>query len=238
MYPNMVVGIENRTENWKTARCLSPFFGVRAAVLARRLGESLATPPAAVKLELYWKGVRDWLACCTEKKDCEDRLVDSCRKLFCGLRDRIEEYGGFRLTCGNYEVCWEDQRPQLVTNLVNTEIDIVLETPTHLFIGEAKYKSGFHASGKLVLVHQLVRQYVMANVLLDVLGCHREVVPFVVTENPQRRTPSDGHADVPGMRSHQVQFLIDQCWMKPCNCLTWDDLDTLASKSHDSDAGE
>ena len=56
----MVLGIENRTENWKTTCCLSPFFGDRAVALARRLGEPPATPPADVKLELYWKGVRDW----------------------------------------------------------------------------------------------------------------------------------------------------------------------------------
>ena len=241
----MVLIIENRTENWKTARCLSPFFGERAAALARRralarrLGESLATPAADVTIELFWKGVRDWLARCTErKKERKAQLVRSYRKRFCNLRHEVQQYGCFRkLEPGNYEVLSADQEKQLVANLVNTEIDIVLETPTHLFIGEAKYKSGFHASGKLILVHQLVRQYVMAKVLVDVLPCHREVVPFVVTEGVQRQTRSDRNADEPGLRSRQVQFLIQRCWMQPCNCLTWDDLERLASKSHDSDAG-
>ena len=58
----MVQGIDNRTENWKTARSLAMFFGDRAARLAGRLGEPQTTPVADVKLELYWKGVRDWLS--------------------------------------------------------------------------------------------------------------------------------------------------------------------------------
>ena len=55
----MVLGIKNRTENWKTARCLWPFFGTLSVRLARELGEPRATPAADVKLEFYWKGVRD-----------------------------------------------------------------------------------------------------------------------------------------------------------------------------------
>ena len=188
----MVLGIENRTENWKTARCLWPFFGDQAVLLARRLGESRATPAADVKLELYWKGVRDW--CAEEnKQECEERLVETCRRLFPDLRQRIQQYGRFRdLRAGNYEVLSEHQRARLVTNMVNTEIDIVLVSPERLYIGEAKYKSGFHASRKLVLVHQLVRQYVTAKVLVDVLRCDQEVVPFVVTEGTEGRPGVQG----------------------------------------------
>ena len=241
----MVLGIDNRTENWQTAQSLSRFFGMRPKALARRLalahrlGESPTTRAEDVTLELFWKGVRDWRAHCTKKKSCEDQLVKRYLKRFGDLRQEIQQYGCFRkLESGNYEVLSEDQEKRLVTNLVNTEIDIVLETPTHLFIGEAKYESGFHASGRLVLVHQLVRQYVMAKVLVDVLGCNREVVPFVVTGNAQQLKQPSGNAGAPGMRSHQVQFLIAQDWMKPDNCLTWKDLAKLASKPHDSGAGQ
>ena len=139
-------------------------------------------PTAEVNLELYWKGVRDWCAG-RYKPPCEEQLVESCRKLFPDLRQQIEQYGHFRgLREDNYEVSSEDHRPRLLTNLINTEIDIVLESPRRLYIGEAKYKSGFHADGELVLVHQLVRQYVTAKVLVDVLGCDKEIVPFVVVE--------------------------------------------------------
>ena len=231
----MVLGIANRTENWKTARCLWPFFGDGAIRLARRLGESEDTPAADVKLELYWKGVRDW---CAEKnkRECAELLVESCRRLFPDLRRRIEDSAHFRdLGTNNYKIASDDQRAQLITNLANTEIDIVVASPERLYIGEAKFMSGFHASGKLVLVHQLVRQYVMANVLVDVVNSDRKVVPFVVTEATAKRSGSKTDADDQVPRSHQVRFLIDQNWMSAGNCLTWDDLTRLASEQ--SNAG-
>ena len=46
---------------------------------------------------------------------------------------------------------------------------------------EAKSLSSFDGDGSLVLVHQLIRQYMMATVLLDVLACSREIGPFVIT---------------------------------------------------------
>ena len=105
--------------------------------------------------------------------------------------------------------------------MTNTEIDIVLETPERLYIGEAKFKSGFNANGSLVLVHQFVRQYVMATVLLDVLGCTRKVVPFVVTERPY---PADSTRC-----PHQVKFVVRQGWMDDTHILTWEILAKLAS---------
>ena len=230
----MVLGIANRTENWKTARCLSPFFGERAVRLARRLGEPEDTPAADVKLELYWKGVRDWRAD-RNKRECDELLVKSCRRLFPDLRRRIEESPCFLdLGAGNYDIASDDRRARLVANLVNTEIDIVIVSPERLYIGEAKFKSGFHASGELVLVHQLVRQYVTARVLVDVLKSSRTVVPFVVTEGTARRSGSRVDADEQVPRSHQVRFLIDQDWMNTGNCLTWDDLTRLASERPDA----
>ena len=49
-----------------------------------------------------------------------------------------------------------------------------------------------------MLVHQLVRQHVLAKVLIDVLGCGREVIPFVVVDSTR------------GLQSHQVQFMVAQ----------------------------
>ena len=230
----MVLGIQNRTENWKTARCLWPFFVDRAVCMARRLGEPRATPTAEVNLELYWKSVRDWCAG-RNKPPCEEQLVESCRKLFPDLRQQIEQYGHFRrLREGNYEISSKDHRPRLLTNLINTEIDIVLESPRRLYIGEAKYKSGFHADGKLVLVHQLVRQYVTAKVLVDVLGCDKEIVPFVVVEATGRGPGPTSDAWGPGRRPHQVRFLVEQGWMSTENCLTWDALAAMASERPDA----
>lgn len=62
-----ILGIENRTENWKRARSFAPFFGDRRACasLANRLLKPLGKPqniqPDEIQLELFWKGVRDYL---------------------------------------------------------------------------------------------------------------------------------------------------------------------------------
>ena len=230
----MVLGIENRTENWKTAQSLALFFGDRAARLAGRLGEPQTTAVDDVKLELYWKGVRDWLSG-ENKVEAEDQLVRSCRRLFPDLRKQVERHRGFRgLREGNYEVSSENQRTPLLNNLANTEIDIVLESPRRLYVGEAKYKSGFHASGKLVLVHQLVRQYVTAKVLVDVLGCDKEIVPFVVVDASGRGPGPKRDAWARGRQPHQVEFMLEQGWMSAENCLTWDALAAIASEPPDA----
>ena len=213
----MVLKINNRTENWKTARCLLPFFGDKAVLLARRLGEPRTTLCSEVKLELFWKGVRDWRAG-SDDDACDGRLVESCRRRFREIREQVHAYGHFHpLRDDNYDICSDSLTTRLVNNLANTEIDIVLESPRRLYIGEAKYKSGFHADGRLVLVHQLIRQYVMAKVLVDVVGCGRDVVPFVVTEGS-------------GALPHQLRFMIAQGWMEERNCLTWGELKAIASQ--------
>ena len=219
----MTIRIENRTENWKTAQSLSPLFGERAVFLARKLGEARTTPASDVRLELFWKGARDYCVG-KNKEERKERLVASCRKLFPKLRKRIEAFDGFRdLRDCNYDIASEEQTKRLLNNLLNTEIDVVVKSPGRLYIGEAKFKSGFHADRKLVLVHQLVRQYVMASVLIDVTGSEQEVVPFVITE---KCSPSD-----------QVRFMMQTCWMKPCNRLTWDNVAALASEPPDRGRG-
>ena len=81
----------------------------------------------------------------------------------------------------------KDRMANLGNNLVNTEIDIVLQSPNHLFIGEAKHEMTFGANGRLVLVHQLIRQYVMAKILMDRLEsdglAKKNVIPFVVGDD-------------------------------------------------------
>ena len=212
----MTLGIENRTENWKTAQSLSPLFGDRAVFLAHELDEPQTTPASDVKLELFWKGARDYCFG-KNKEECADQLVSSCRRLFPKLRDKIESFDGFNdLQPHNYDISSEDQRQRLLNNLLNTEIDVVVKSPERLYIGEAKYKSGFHADGNLVLVHQLVRQYVMARVLVDVAGSTLKVVPFVITE--ERREPD------------QIRFMMHRAWMEPDHLLTWNQINALASR--------
>lgn len=222
-----ILGIANRTENWKTAEHLSPFFRDQylRLSLVKRLGEPDGIDPAGVRLELFWKGMRDHLH---QKKAKGDKLLIAenvadlaCRyrTLFPNLRDEIADFEDFNtLQDLNYD---GKRTTKLANNLFNTEIDIVLETPKHLFIGEAKDESSFGANGTLVLVHQLIREYVMAKVLINLNGREKKVVPFVVG-NKGRLESIKNHS--------QVKFMIDpkRSWLKKCNILSWDNIKELS----------
>ena len=221
-----ILGIANRTENWKTARCFAPFIQGDGSLsnLARRLGEPEEIPPENIRIELFWTGMRDYLHQLDNEKE-DDReqfprdLAERYRRLFGDLRESIRRFGGFwSLREHNYEVS-PIREQSLYDNLRNTEIDIVLETPQHLFIGEAKGEMTFGANGGLVLVHQLIRQYVMAVVLVDLLvskGCpQKRVVPFVVGDAAKLE------------RNQQVRFMRCQGWLDGKNMLDWKDIPKL-----------
>ena len=215
----MVLGITNRTENWKTASFFTPLFGEGSTRLARRLGEP------EVRLELYWTGMRDYLNENGGKTENDDEdFAERFRHLFPGLRKAIEESGRrFQLNHNSYDVSTKDRVANLGNNLYYTEIDIVLETPKHLFIGEAKHQSDFGADRSYVLVHQLIRQYAMATILVDRIAesdkdKKREIVPFIVGDKNRRQSIRD-HA--------QVEFMIQQGWLKKENILSWDDVREL-----------
>ncbi len=192
-----ILGIKNRTENWKTARYFVPFFADEAARLrlARKLGAPEETKRGEVHIELFWKGIRDHLHCQAKQekrayKDYFPELANHYTKNFGGLLEKINGFPPGSLKFKepkprNYNVSHEDFKNGLGNNLVNTEIDIVLETPHHLFIGEAKEEARLDGAGDLVLVHQLIRQYVMAKILMEVrcsrgLCRNKEIVPFLV----------------------------------------------------------
>ena len=180
-----ILGIENRTENWKTARCFAPFFTCDSAraTLAQKLGEPEDTLGRDIQIELFWKGVRDYLKKEKRKtKGLRCEFAQSYSKCFQGLRDEIEDFNGFNdLKDCNYDASkkYPTRISELSDNLRNTEIDIVLQTPKHLFIGEAKHEEdGFGTDGSYILVHQLIRQYVMAEILVDLTHSDKQVVPF------------------------------------------------------------
>ena len=214
-----ILGIENRTENWKTAQLLR---GLSEAGLARRLGEPNATPADDIRIELFWYGVRD------SKPDLEKapvkcrahEAVAIYRRQFADLRQQICDFKQqpFRaLKSHNYMVSQETQK-DFFNNLRNTEIDIVLETPERLYVGEAKHESGFGGDGKLILVHQLIRQFVMATILLDLRGEKKKVVPFVVADANNLESVKN---------TAQVKFMVDRCWLKGENVLSWDEIDAI-----------
>ncbi len=191
--------------------------------LAHLLGEDWQIEPHEVWLELFWKGMRDYIY----RMPRESRLkpsecVRAYNKMFANLRHDIVKFidgtpeNPFRtLKDGNYDVSNLSGQKGLFQNLRNTEIDIVLETPRILFIGEAKYESRLGAAGGLVLVHQLIRQYVTASILLDIMGSEKRVVPFLVVDNEK-------HDSV--MNTGQVNFMMQHYGLDRSNVLTWDEI--------------
>ena len=220
-----ILGINNRTENWKTARYFAPLLldSYARAELAWKLGEPKDTSGSEVKLELFWKGMRDYVdKIGKDRGDLIGPCAEAYEKLFPDLRADIKKFsqqpknqdsrGGLlepkehNYAAFNPDGLWD--------NLYNTEIDIVLETPNSLYIGEAKDEAGLGADGNYVLVHQLVRQFVMAYILLHLMGKEtKKVVPFLVVAD-------DDYIK----RTGQVRFMISQEWLKKKNVLTWADI--------------
>ena len=222
-----ILGITNRTENWKTAQTFAPFIGNQPALrsLAGRLLSEPLDDKEEVSLELFWKGGRDYWA---EHKPKLRDLVDAYDRHFDGLRGEIVEFSqrdpskSFRpLKRRNYNVRGENER-KLANHFRNTEFDIVLETSEHLFIGEAKDESGFDAKSRYVLVHQLIRQYVIAKVLVDLAKKTKCVVPFVVA--PRDKLKLGRLKD-----NSQIRFVMKMGWLKERNILSWGESTSLPS---------
>lgn len=220
--------IENRTENWKTAYEFSPFSrdANACARLARTLDESQIPTGNDVRIELFWKGMRDYInGMRSEDRPTPRECAEAYNKLFPRLRTKVDRFAKQRgrtlnsLQDNNYDVSSSDREKGLYNNLLNTEIDIVLETQGSLFIGEAKGEMGLGADGSLILVHQLIRQYVTASILLDIMRIEKNVVPFLVVEEENRESM---------MNTGQIRFMIDvkRC-LKKENVLTWRFLRTL-----------
>ena len=87
------------------------------------------------------------------------------------------------------------------------------------FYERIKDESDFDAKSPYVLVHQLIRQYVMTKILVERLGSKKKVVPFVVRNEPE------------GREQAQVQFMVKQGWLPERNILTWDCVKDLTQDS-------
>ena len=224
-----ILGVKNRTENWKTVEAFAPLLIDKQAryrlaqELLNNLGENLDCPPDEVKLELFWNGVRDYLhwkdqsnTSGSTKTSREERytrpLAETYQELFPNLRTDIGE--GSLLTLPenwSYQASEDESKRKLFHNLHGTEMDIVLDTPSYLFVGEAKDESGLGTNGNLILVHQLIRQYVTARVLLRFAGnSKKKVALFSVVRKRESF-----------LRTYQVRFVLDKGWLCKDNVLTW-----------------
>lgn len=216
-----ILGITNRTENWKTVQHFHGLSDAGKVCLVEKLGEPVRTPAAEIKVELFWKGVRDYAA--AADKPTPEKMAEIYNRHFSDLRQKVQDFQATNppkkfapLKDHNYCVSSEENRNDLSQNLQNTEIDIVLETPKRLFIGEAKHESGFGGEGRLVLVHQLIRQYVTATILLDLIGENKQVIPFIVADAGKLASVNN---------TAQVKFMLAQeDWLREANILSWDNI--------------
>ena len=228
-----ILGIDNRTENWRTVCVLSPLVerhGARSA-LANHLVGPAGQCGDNVEFELFWKGMRDYVHAERQGEGAArpehpggteayaTRFLSLYRDCFPSLRQEVERFRTFqRLEPHNY-LAKGEYKKELYNNLLNTEIDIVLQTDTHLCIGEAKSSQNLDAKSKYVLVHQLIRQYVMARIIVELTGSKKEIVPFVVGDSRERMK-----------KSEQVKFMINWERLRDSNILSWAQLSDILGR--------
>lgn len=224
------LNIRNRTENWKTASHFASLRGPQLLELLKVLGVDEDCSHDSVNLELFWYGIRDCVKHCkVVRSELESQFMRIYCKQFSKEREKIESFSesstnGFKaLKSHNYDP-WESNESGksgqeiLFDNLMHTEIDIVIATPKFLLIGEAKHESNLSASSKNVLVHQLIRQYVMATILVGLsphgktaTGQCKKVIPFLVVDNVEA-----------ALRSNQVRYMQCTKRLKSERVLCWE----------------
>ncbi|MBN3136050.1 hypothetical protein E2566_03655 [Pectobacterium punjabense] len=228
----MILGIKNRTENWTTVGHL---FDLRNNKLIRYLMGNNSDDSAPfdngseARLELFWYGYRDYIfgKNITRNTVKIDAIYERFLRLFPGLQERVLNFNGesnkyLRVKkTANYSLEREDAPLRLFQNIRHTEIDIVIETRNKLYIGEVKDSQTFGAHGGLFLPHQLLRQYVMARILVDELGKDLDVVPFVIVNDS---TPRNDQNKVQ-LKNGQVLLMENLNYLNMKNVFTWSDIE-------------
>ena len=219
-----ILGIKNRTENWRTARVLSPLVerpDARISLASHLVGSRDQLGEETMKFELFWLGLRDYMDQCQhrigpDKGYYVDQIFDYYRDCFPDLRHEIKCFREFKdLKAHNY-VAKDEWKQKLYNNLYRTEVDVVLQTQNHLCIGEAKHGQALRADSKHILVHQFIRQYVMARILVELTGSKKKVVPFVVGDSRDKL-----------MKTAQVKFMIKMNYLNERNVLSWEKLSEI-----------
>jgi len=207
-----ILGIENLTENWKTAQT---FLKLKHE---KKLSSFLAllgfqnVDEEVINMELFWKGFRD---CCKKENVFPFSFNHPYNNLFNNLKTKLANEG-FELNDVNYN---SNCIKSLFSNMKNQEIDIVIETPKQIFIGEAKYTTkGFSDNKKYFLPHQFIRQYVTTKLLLNHKQVKKEVIQFLVCE---KKTVKKFEEDP------QVLFMKKYYKFKLKRIIPWEDIELL-----------
>ncbi|MBI2170556.1 MAG: hypothetical protein HYU30_00820 [Chloroflexi bacterium] len=233
--PSGVLDVKNRSENWRTALAFAPFLtNGTTHLLANKLLPGGQFLRGQIQLELFWSGVRDVLhkrdGTHGRRREDAQRLATEITGLYAAhFSDLRECVGSFRVGSRPGFLQLDERSYRVPTSregqvkfyyeMQNTEIDVVLWAPGYLFVGEMKSESNFGASRKNILVHQLIREYVMAKIALLLRPADESVaiVPFVVGEK-KRYLHSNS----------QVGFLVYRGWLRKENVLSWSDLTQVA----------
>ncbi|NLW91363.1 MAG: hypothetical protein GXY34_07155 [Syntrophomonadaceae bacterium] len=211
-----ILGIRNRTENWKTAQTFLKLMyeGKLNSFLGLLVKDIISEDE--IKMELFWKGVRDYRYQEGISLDFKERFTEAYIEHFGDLKSRLRDktvkrvYG---LTDKNYDTTYINDS-NFLTNIQNQEIDIVLETDHHFFIGEAKYEvNNFNYNSQCFLSHQLLRQYITTKILLHDKKINKEIIQFVVC---------DGSIVENMKNNYQVRFLKKYYDFDTERIVSWD----------------
>lgn len=223
-----ILGIENRTENWKTVEHFHGLTDDAKERLVKRLAGTEGFDPGNIEIELFWYGMRDYIAKCEEKNNApptREQVTSDYNNIFDDLHKEVREFQSKTypsrfpdLKPHNYNAS-KDNEQKLFDNLRHTEVDIVIQSGGLILLGEAKDESPFGADSRYVLVHQLIRQHVMTRILLKVCGVDKKICHFVVGDCKKIESIKN---------TLQVKFLVKQGWLKKENVLSWDDIAELA----------
>ena len=215
-----ILGIKNRTENWSMVNQL---LGGGISSVAHRLkcaldgGSCFQSTTEPLEMEFFWYGYRDYIKSSQSNgKDFYNKMVQRYNKLFPNLRSDIENFvketNDLRPVSGHNYVANKETSKKLFNNLLHTEIDIILETNDNIYIGEVKDSQNFDAKSKYVLVHQLLRQYVMVSMLVDEINVYKNLVPFIIGNDDSIK------------RKGQVYLMKRLGYLKSNNVLCWPDI--------------
>ncbi len=239
-----ILGIENRTENWKTVQHFYGLSGNARACLARHIvAKHLGSDSAKlgvdfedVAIGLFWYGMRDYVhQCDRDRKELEADFANIYVQKFPKLRDDLGilrqrlPYRFLEMKPYHYALPESTYQSKLYNNLTSTEVDVVLETSDYLLIGECKHESDLGVNPDYILVHQVIRQYVMARILANYISLsaevdvkEKEVIPFIV---------GDGDKLGSIRNSTQIRFMTEVGWLREGNILDWNQVSDICRSS-------